>query len=73
MCNDALHVIGLCGLVDKVSLFLKDWVLGRVATTCHIALDMLCQEKHEPWKLAMLPEKPQCHSKISLSPTIDGL
>ena len=47
MCNDALHVIGLYGLGEKVSLFLKDWELARVASSCHIALDMLCQEMHE--------------------------
>ena len=47
VCNDALHVIGLYGPGDKISLFLKDWELARVALSCHIALDMLCQEMHE--------------------------
>ena len=42
--NDALHVIGLFGLGDKISLFLKDWELAKVALSCHMALDMLCQE-----------------------------
>ena len=46
-CNDALHVIGLYGPGDKVSFFLKDWELARVAVSCHMALDMLCQEMHE--------------------------
>ena len=49
VCNEALHVIGLYGLGDKVSLFLKDWELARVALSCHIALDMLCPEMHEAW------------------------
>ena len=31
VCNGALHVIGLCGPGDKVSLFLKGWELARVA------------------------------------------
>ena len=29
------------------SLFLEDWELVMVALSCHIALDMLCQEMHE--------------------------
>ena len=38
MCNDALL---------SLSLFLKDWELARVALSCHMALDMLCQEMRE--------------------------
>ena len=49
VCNDALHVIGLSGLGDKVSHFLEDWELARVALSCHIALDTLCQGMHEAW------------------------
>ena len=41
--NDALHVTGLYGPGDKISLFLKDWELAKVALGCHTALDMLCQ------------------------------
>ena len=44
VCNDALHVIGLCGPGDKISQFLQDWELAKVALSCHMALDMLCQE-----------------------------
>ena len=51
VCNDALHVIGLCGPGDKIFLFLQDWELAKVALSCHMALDMLCQEMHGPWKL----------------------
>ena len=47
--NDALHVIGLYGPGDKISLFLKDWELAKVALSCHMALDMLCQEMQEVW------------------------
>ena len=41
VCNDALHVIGLYGPGDKISLFLQDWELAKVALSCHMALDML--------------------------------
>ena len=47
----ALHVIGQNWSGEKLSLFLVDWELVRVALTCHVALDMLCQEVHEAWWL----------------------
>ena len=47
VCNDALCVVGLYGPGDKVTLFLKDWELARVALSSHIALDMVCQEMRE--------------------------
>ena len=49
VCNEALHVIWLFRPCDKISFFLKDWELARVALSCHMALDMLCQETHEAW------------------------
>ena len=49
VCNDALHVIGLYGPCDKVSLILQDWELAMVAPSCHTVLDTLCQETHEAW------------------------
>ena len=49
VCNDAPHVIGLHGPGDEVSLFLKDCELARVALSCHIALDILCQQMREAW------------------------
>ena len=45
----ALNVLGPDQSDDKISLFLEDWELARVAWSCHIALDMLCQEMHEAW------------------------
>ena len=48
VCNDALHVTGLTGPGDKISLFLQDWELAKVALSCHMALDMLCQECTRP-------------------------
>ena len=49
VCNDALHVVGLHGPGGKISLFLQDWELAKVALSCHMALDMLCQEVREAW------------------------
>ena len=43
----ALHVTGQIWSGEQVSFFLEDWELARVALSCHIALDMLCQEIHE--------------------------
>ena len=37
VCNDALHIIGLRGPGDKISLFLKDWELARLALSCRSA------------------------------------
>ena len=45
--NEALCVIGLHGSGDKIFRLLQDWEVARVALSCHIALDMLCQELHE--------------------------
>ena len=45
----APNVMGQDQSGEKMSLFLEDWELGRVALSCHIALDMLCQELHEAW------------------------
>ena len=45
--NEALQVIGLHGSGDKISLFLQDRELAKVALSCHMALDMLCQEMYE--------------------------
>ena len=45
--NEALYVIGLHGSGDKISLSLQDWEMTKVALSCHMALDMLCQEMYE--------------------------
>ena len=58
VCNDALHVVGLHGPGDKISLFLQDWELAKVALSCHMSLDMLCQEMQEAWWM--------CGSQMSL-------
>ena len=48
VCNEALHVFGLYGPGDKISHFLKDWELAKVALSCHMALDTRCQEMNGP-------------------------
>ena len=35
VCNDTLHVIGLYGPGDKISLFLQDWELAKEALRSH--------------------------------------
>ena len=71
MCNDALHVIESHGSGDKISLFfLQDWELAKVALSCHMALDMLCQEMHEAWKMLWLPRGLSRHECSPL--TVDG-
>ena len=47
VCNDLLHVIGLHGPGDKISRFLQDRELTKVALSCHMALGMLCQGVYE--------------------------
>ena len=47
--NEALYVIGLHGSGDKIPRYLQDWEVAKVALSCHIALDMLCQE-YTKWK-----------------------
>ena len=49
VCNDALHVVGLQGPGDKISVSLQDWESAKVALSCHMVLDVLCQEMHEAW------------------------
>ena len=69
VCNDALHVIGLSGPGDKISLFLQDWALAKMALSCHMALNMLCQEVHEAW-LGDATERPAVTACVLSS--VDG-
>ena len=68
VCNEALHVIGLYGPGDKVSLFLNDWELAKVALSCHMVLDM-CQEMHD-WQLGEATLTP---ATARNAVTVDGL
>ena len=45
--SGALFVIGRHGSGDAIAHFLQDWEVAKVALSCHVALDMLCQELHE--------------------------
>ena len=50
--NGALSVIGLHGSGDAITHFLQDWEVAKVALSCHVALDSLCQELYsgkETW------------------------
>ena len=49
---------GCKGLGGRICLFLKDWELGKVALSCHMALDKLCQEMHEAWQSGDATERP---------------
>ena len=43
----AIGVIGQDWSSEVVALFLEDWELGRVAWSCHVAVDILCQEMRD--------------------------
>ena len=69
VCNDALRVIGLYGPGGKISLFLQDRELAKVAFSCHMALDMLCKEMHEAWWSGDATERPAVTARSAvLSP-----
>ena len=58
VCNDALHVDRVAWAWWQDLFFLKDWELAKVALSCHVALDMLCQEMHEAWWLGDASKRP---------------
>ena len=39
--------------IGHEKVFLKDWQLAKVALSCHMALDMLCQEMREACQEAL--------------------
>ena len=45
--NGALFVTGLHRSGGAIALFLQDWEVRKVALSCHVALDVLCQELHD--------------------------
>ena len=45
--NGALFVIGLHRSGGAIAHFLQDWEVAKVALSCHVALDMRCQELYE--------------------------
>ena len=42
-----IKVIGQDWSSEVVALFLQDWELGRVALSCHMAMDLLRQEMRD--------------------------
>ena len=45
MCNDALHVVARSLFSERIGSWQK------VALSCHMALDVLCQDIHEAWEM----------------------
>ena len=43
----AIEVIGQDWSSEVVALFHEDWDLRRVALSCHMAMDLLCQEMRD--------------------------
>ena len=51
--NLALEVVRQNWSTEVISLFLEDWKVGRVALSCHLAMDLPCQEMRDVcWGLA---------------------
>ena len=48
--NLAIEVVGQKWSSEVISLFLKDWEVGRVALSCHLSMDLLCQEMRDACK-----------------------
>ena len=42
--NLAIDVVGQHWTSQVISLFLRDWEVGRVALSCHLSMDLLCKE-----------------------------
>ena len=83
----AIQVVGQDRSSEVVALFLEDWELRRVALSCHVAMDLLCQEmRDECWESSVSLGSPlllcsQCQSsslvelsqQLSHPLTVDGL
>ena len=65
----ALNVVGQDQSGERLSLFLEDWEFARVALSCHMALDMLCQEMSEACSWVAAAKRPFVTAKKAfLSP-----
>ena len=66
----ATEVIGQVWSSEVVELFLEDWEHGRVTLSCHMAMDLLCQEMSDACSDSSESlRSPNCHSnKVFLSP-----
>ena len=52
--NVALHVIGMHGSGDKISLFLQDWEMAKVAFRCRMAVQGNVRSGKETWLVRAL-------------------
>ena len=48
--NFAIEVAGQNWSSEVISLFLEDWQVARVALSCHLSVDLLCQEMRDVCK-----------------------
>ena len=51
----AIEVVGQNWTSEVSSLFLEDWEVGRVASSCHLSMDLLCQEMRDVCKVSSEP------------------
>ena len=61
---------------EVVALFLEDWELGRAALSCHITMDLLCQEMRGAcWGSSSesLGSESQLSQQLKAFLTVDGL
>ena len=45
--NLAVEVVGQNWSSEVIHLFLEDWEVGRVASSCHLSIDLLCKEMRD--------------------------
>ena len=48
--NLAVEVVGQNWSSEVISLFVEDWEVGRVALSCRLSMDLLCQEMMDTCK-----------------------
>ena len=48
--NLAIEVVGQNWSSEVISLFLEDWEVGSVALSCHLSMDLVCQETRDAGK-----------------------
>ena len=56
----------------RYGLFHEDWEPARVALSCHLALDLLCQETQEAWWLCYCCLESPLSQCLEVSPTLEG-
>ena len=80
--NVAIEVVGQHGTREVISLFLEDWEVGRVAISCRLSMDLLCQVVRDMCKgssESLYSPRSLCSELVELSQqqclflTVDGL